>query len=172
MVGRQHFARKGLILSVMYFYFHATNAVTSLWLGRYTELWIGICCKQCTDNMFRHYRFSHSVNNTRLHFEHPTVASDTFPCAVCYLTQALLKPWGTKGALLQQGLIYGCRQIRRDMYHILLYSVHPLEPTFLYVKGLKSQLGSQHRLLEKRIKKSLLLLLLLHHRYYYCHNQS
>ena len=43
--------------------------------ARYMQLWIGICCKQCTDNMF-------SVDNIRLHFEHATVASPTFPCAV------------------------------------------------------------------------------------------
>ena len=53
MVGRQQFASRGLTL--MYFYFPATIAVR---LGGYTQLWIGICCKQCTDNMFKHDRFT------------------------------------------------------------------------------------------------------------------
>ena len=49
--------------------------------ARYRQLWIGICCKQSTDNVF-------IVNNIRLHFEHATVASpkvpNTFRCAVRY----------------------------------------------------------------------------------------
>ena len=58
MVGRQQFARRGLTLFIMYFYFPATNAVTNIRLGGYTQMWIGICCKQCTDNMFRHDSFT------------------------------------------------------------------------------------------------------------------
>ena len=38
----------------MYFYFDASSAFTSIRLGGYTQQWIGIRCKQCTDKMFRH----------------------------------------------------------------------------------------------------------------------
>ena len=54
--------------------------------ARYRQLWIGICCKQSTDNVF-------SVNNIRLHFEHATVASPKVPFGAQFVTQVFLKPW-------------------------------------------------------------------------------